>query len=75
MTGSSRSKPVVEWARRLGCDVSLSRNGHYKVRYRGRLVAVMASTPSDRRASLNAEKQILRNVKRIKKEKAWQARS
>lgn len=66
MTGSSRSKPVVDWARRLGCEVVLTRRGHYKVKLDGRLIAVMASTPSDRRSMKNARAQIRRGIKKMR---------
>lgn len=74
MTGSSRSRPVVELALWAGCEVTLARSGHYRVTYRGRFVGTIGASPSDHGAALNAKTFIRRNINRLKKEKAWQAR-
>lgn len=66
MTGSSLSRPVVEWARRLGCEVVRARSGHYRVTYRGRFVGTISSTPSDKRSPLNDKSAIRRRLKAIK---------
>jgi predicted RNA binding protein YcfA (HicA-like mRNA interferase family) len=43
-----------------GFEVTQTRNGHYRIRKDGRWVAIMAGTPSDRRAWLNAIAQLRR---------------
>lgn len=65
---NAAARPLIRWARSLGCEVERARSGHYKVKLDGRLVAVMASTPSDHRSMKNAKAQIRRGVRRIKKE-------
>jgi hypothetical protein len=57
---------VVEWARRLGCEVTRARSGHWKVTYRGRLVGTISSTPSDKRTPLNDKAHIRRNIRKLK---------
>lgn len=58
----------------MGCKVSRSGGGHFKVTYRGRLVGTICATPSDKRSPLNDKTFINRNIKKLKKERPWQAR-
>lgn len=65
MTGSSRSKPVVEWARRLGCEVTRTRKHHFKVTFGGKWVGNIAGTPSSKRSPINDQTRIIRNLKKM----------
>jgi hypothetical protein len=66
VTGSSRSKPVVEWARRLGCEAKRARSGHWRLTYNDRFVACVSSTPSDWRSTKNEKSRIRRKLQKIK---------
>lgn len=64
--GRSRSTPVVEWARRLGCEAAIARSGHWRITWGGRFVAAVSSTPSDRRTVLNERARVARKLREIK---------
>jgi hypothetical protein len=62
---------TVTWARDQGCEATWSNGaGHWKVTYQGRFVGTIGSTPSARRAMLNAKSLIRRNVAKIRQEQA-----
>ena len=61
---NSAAKPVVAWARDLGCEVRQHKS-HWRVTYRGRSVGSIPSTPSDPRSMLNVKTFIRRNVRKL----------
>lgn len=67
MARKTPADPVLQFARDLGCDVEFSKGAmHWRVKYQGRYVGTIASTPSDPRSMLNSRSLIRRNVARIK---------
>jgi hypothetical protein len=62
---NAAARPVVEWARRLGCEVTRSRSGHWRVTYHGRFAGTICATPSDRRSQLNDRSFIRRRIRAI----------
>lgn len=71
---SADVRDVIEWARRRGCEVALRKSGHYWVTFRGQWVGMIAGTPSSPRSPINDKTRISRNLKKLKKERSWQAR-
>jgi hypothetical protein len=63
---NAAARPLIEWARRLGCDVTLARSGHCRVTLNGRYVGTIAATPSDRRTLLNDRAHIRRRLCALK---------
>ena len=63
---ASEVRKLIGWARRLGCDVTLARSGHYRVTLAGRYVGTIAATPSDRRTLLNDRAFIRRRMRALK---------
>lgn len=61
---NSAAKPVVAWARELGCDVAQHKS-HWRVTFRGRFVGTIPSTPSDVHSMHNAKTLIRRNVRNL----------
>jgi hypothetical protein len=63
---NAAARPVVEWARGLGCNVEWSRGTqHWKVTYRGEFAGTIAGTPSCPRSMLNAKSFIRRRIRAV----------
>lgn len=67
---NAAARPLIEWARSIGCEVERTRSQHWRVRYGGRVVGVIASTPSCPRSMKNARSQILRRIRTVKADRA-----
>lgn len=57
---------LIAWAKFHGCEVKISRTGHYRVTWRGVLVGSFAKTPGDRRSQKNSRAFLQRRLKQIK---------
>lgn len=58
-------RPLLRWARSLGCEVALTRKQHWQVKYQGRVICVVAGTPSRPSALRNAKAQIRRGINNL----------
>jgi hypothetical protein len=61
---------LVDWARSIGCEVTRTRSQHWRVRFEGRVVGFIASTPSCPRSLKNSRAQILKHIRALKAARA-----
>lgn len=62
---NAAARPLIRWARTLGCEVERTRKHHWRVTYRGRTVCVVAGTPSCPRSLKNSRAQIKRKIRAV----------
>lgn len=62
---NAAARPLIRWARSLGCEVTRTRKQHWRVTYRGRTVGVIAGTPSCPRSLKNSRAEIRRRIRAI----------
>jgi hypothetical protein len=61
---NAAARPVLKWARSLGCDATFS-GGHWRITYQGHRVCTVSGTPSCSRSMKNAKAQIRRRLRAI----------
>jgi hypothetical protein len=67
---NAAARPLLRWARSLGCEVTRTRKQHWQVVYEGRVICVVSGTPSRPSSMKNAKAQISRGVNKLTEKEA-----